>query len=208
MAFLPAGLTLASGSARPGGMDGWLRLWNVADATQTALLEGHRRSVAAVAFSADGTTLASASYDGAMRLWNVAEATHTAQLDGDSSGVNRVAFSPDGTTLASASYDGSVRLWNVADATEASLLEGHRGMVNGVAFSPDGTTLASVGDDGSVRLWDTAAATLLMSVRLGSPVGAVALRDRELAVGLHRAVAYFRIIDDQLDGVDALGGAR
>jgi WD40 repeat protein len=64
-----------------------------------------------VAFSPDGSTLASASYDETVRLWDARSGAALQTLEGHSGTVNAVAFSPDGSTLASASYDGTVRLW-------------------------------------------------------------------------------------------------
>ncbi|KAK0714784.1 hypothetical protein B0H67DRAFT_536753 [Lasiosphaeris hirsuta] len=119
-------------------------------------LEGHSHSVTAVAFSPDGTTLASSSDDRTVRLWDVATGEHQRTLEGHSHSVTAVAFSPDGTTLASSSDDRTVRLWDVATGEHQRTLEGHSYSVTVVAFSLDGTTLASSSRDRTVRLWDVA----------------------------------------------------
>jgi WD40 repeat protein len=82
-------------------------------------LTGHTASVRSVAFSPDGTTLASGSWDDTIRLWDVNTGQTIGEpLQGHADWVRSVAFSPDGQTLASGSYDETVRLWDVATALE------------------------------------------------------------------------------------------
>jgi WD40 repeat protein len=121
-------------------------------------LRGHKNSVASVAFSPDGKTLASGSWDKTIVLWDIATHQPLGQpLTGHSGIVYSVAFSPDSGTLASGSYDSSVILWdvrNLKSPAKLATLRGQKGSVLGVTFSPDGRLLASRFDDGSLILWD------------------------------------------------------
>jgi Tol biopolymer transport system component len=142
-----------------------LLVWGLAQSTDDAqpstdeslrTLTGHDGWVTSVAWSPDGTTLASSSAYDTARLWDAASGDEQATLTGHDNGVFSVAWSPDGTTLASGVNDPTVRLWDAASGDEQATLTGHDGLVWSVAWSPDGTTLASGGDDGTVRLWDAA----------------------------------------------------
>ena len=124
-------------------------------------------SMTSIAFSADGSLLASGSWDETVKLWDVRSRTLVTTLKGHSDSVTSVAFSPDGTLLASGSGsdDKTVKLWDVRSRTLAATLKGHFGGVDSVAFSPDGTLLASGSGDKTVRLWDVRSRTLVTTLK-------------------------------------------
>ncbi|MEO1331703.1 MAG: WD40 repeat domain-containing protein, partial [Pseudomonadota bacterium] len=129
------------------------RLWDAASGDALAVLQGHSDNVVSVAFSPDGTRLATASWDKTARLWDAASGEALAALRGHSREVFSAAFSPDGTRLATTSWDKTARLWHAASGEALAVLEGHSDGVPSVAFSPDGTRLATASEDDTARLW-------------------------------------------------------
>ena len=124
---------------------------------QAKLLNIHTSFTGAVnsmAFSPDGSTLATGHYDGEIRLWN-AQTGELKQVLATQGVVESLAFSPDGSLLASGEGTGSnqVRLWDIEVGQLVRILESHESPVVSLAFSPNGRLLASGSYDGAVWLW-------------------------------------------------------
>jgi WD40 repeat protein len=127
-------------------------------------LRGHTETVYEVAFSPDGTTLASASGDGTMRLWRIADGTLLHILREHTGRVMSVAFAPDGATLASGADDNTVRLWRVTDGGLLRTLAGHMDGIPAVAFSPNGAILVSGSHDNTIQLWEVDSGAPLLTL--------------------------------------------
>jgi len=128
-------------------------------------LRGHTSEVFAVAFSPDGSTLASGAADAEIKLWNVTAGRLSHTLTGHNNAVESVAFSRDGHVLASGSFDNTIKLWKMPGGQLLRTLQGHTGSVYTVALSPDGRTLASGSDDKNILLWDVATGELLRTLK-------------------------------------------
>jgi len=139
-----------------------LQLYDVSDPARPALLRkldtGQSPYVTSVAFSADGSTLATGGFDTTAKLWDVGDPAHPVALGKALSGhdgpVWAVAFRRDGRALATASGDRTVRLWDArTGAVLGEPLRGHTDAVNDVAFSPGGQRLITGSYDKTVRVW-------------------------------------------------------
>lgn len=116
-----------------------------------------------VAYSPDGSLLATAGENGEVRVWAALRGTLVQTLSGHESRVNYVDFSPNDELLASAGDDGTVRLWD-QDGNEVAVLEMPDNGVNSVEFSPDSALLVATTDAGDVLVWDVAAESVLFEL--------------------------------------------
>src|SRR5262249_27322029 len=121
----------------------WDYLRRLFQVRQLAVLDGHARGVRAVAFSPDGSRVASAGADGLVRVRDRRGPGQEFCLRGHAGEVMAVTFSPDGRRLASGGADGTVRLWDAARGDAVAVCRGHHGGVTGLAFDPSSRRLAS-----------------------------------------------------------------
>jgi WD40 repeat protein len=138
----------------------------------------HSGRVYAVAFSPDGTRVATGGENWTARVFDAVTGAELSRLRHDGI-VHAVAFSPDGTRVATGSWEqfgGSARVFDAATGAEVSRVH-HDGTVQAVAFSADGTWVATGSDDrpgGSARVFDAATGAELSRLAYDGRVYAVA----------------------------------
>ena len=163
---------------------------------RTLALLDHEGSVRAVAFSPDGTRVATGG-DGAAQVFDAATGKQLARLDHEEA-VRAVAFSPDGTRVATASFDHSTRVFNAATGKQLVRLD-HDGPVNAVAFSPDGTRVATAshmyGSPDAARVFDAATGELLARLDHEEAVRAVVFSPDGTRVATASADGAARVFD-------------
>ena len=158
-----------------------LLLWDPR-AGDVAEASGHSDDIRAIAFSPDGTLLATGSVDRTARLWDAVTGAPFAVLDGHSNGVTAVVFSPDGKRVATASggsFDSTARLWNVVAGGELHSLAGHTDKLVAIRFTPDGGRVVTASADRTARIWDvpTAREVAVLAGHAGPLTGLVVSAD-------------------------------
>ena len=87
----------------------WVR--DVASGAELAALTGFDSAVLDLAWSTDGTRIATGHEDGTVRVWNAGSGALQVLLVGHDGQAKRVTFSPDGSRLASSQGGQIVRVW-------------------------------------------------------------------------------------------------
>lgn len=164
LAFHPSGDLLA------GGAYGEVQLFASGSQEIIARLTGHPELVRAVAFSSDGSILATAggmpARYGEIQIWETRGRMLLRRWEGHSDCIYSLALDPEGKLLATSSYDRLVKVWEVETGKELRTLKGHADAVYAIAFDLGGNRLFSASADRTVKIWDVETGT-----QLGRPLG-------------------------------------
>ncbi|MFO0824559.1 MAG: serine/threonine-protein kinase [Gemmataceae bacterium] len=117
------------------------------------------KELAPVAFSPDGSRLASWWGEGKARRLSVFDSANgklIADCTGHTDGIWDFTFSPDSMRLATASDDQTACVWNAKTGELLTTYRGHSSRVLSIAFRPDGQRLVTSSSDRTVRQWDAA----------------------------------------------------
>ena len=149
------------------------RIWNVTAGERQGALLTHRQPIRDVAFSRDGTLVATASDDASARVWSAATGEPLTPSLRHGTGVAQVLFSADGSRLvtiadryivvgdASQPFPRDVQVWDARTGESVGGVIGHDEDVTAVAVSPDGTRVLTASGQ-RAQLRDAAS---------GAPVG-------------------------------------
>jgi WD40 repeat protein len=152
-----------------GGPNRLLKFYNTKDGSLVRSVKKHTDWVTAIAYSPDGSLVASADRAGGITVWEASNGEEAITLPGHKTAVNALAFMPG--LLVSAGQDGTVVLWDIAEGKERKKWTAHAGGVEYVDFTPDGRII-SCGRDKLAKVWDQTGKVLLAT----QPLPEIALR--------------------------------
>ncbi len=135
---------------------------------------GDNGQISGVAYSPDGSLIATAGWDHVVKIWDAQTRREKRELRHPSGrAILCVAFSPDGGLVATGNYDGTVMLWDPKSGHLCATIPVEVGkIVWSVAFSPDGKHVAAAAV-GSPKVWSL---ENIVSGRSQGPTATGALR--------------------------------
>ncbi len=122
-------------------------------------------SMYTVAWSPNGTWIASAGDGGTIQVWASSSKSLLNEFNGGSAKVYSVAWSPNGSRLASGHSDGSVQVWDISSGNRVFYQKGHSKNVNSVSWSSDGAYVVSGSGDSTAKVWNISANSLVYTYR-------------------------------------------
>ena len=172
LTFSPDNIILAASDSKE------TRLWDVRTSLEISRLNVKQFPMnAVVAFSPDGTMLATGGMRGETHLWRVNTGRKLATLTATVNEFPKVlAFSADNSTLAVGYVNNHIRLWDMKTKQErdTSLAAQQKIWVEILKFSPNGKTLLITTHDfkmpREIQLWDMEMDQALPSIRTGHTV--------------------------------------
>ncbi|MGA2075907.1 MAG: hypothetical protein ABSH52_20655 [Terriglobia bacterium] len=184
VAWSPDGKRLGTGS-----FDQTARVWDVTTGNQLLALRGHsplahetrtpwdseaaleqltldaRGFVFSVAWSSDGTRMATGSMDNTAKVWDAGTGKALLTVGGHHGPVSSVALSPNRKCVSTGNWDFTATVYDTETGKELVTMRGHNGPVVSVAWSPDGKRLATGSGDSTPMVWDAKSGRKLLTLK-------------------------------------------
>lgn len=128
-----------------------IKLWDISTGRQVRVFEGHARTITAMAVSADGRRLVSASDDHTVRVWDLATGRELRVFKKHDNYVKAAAISPDGEFVVSGGRDYMVRIWHAATGRELFKPKEERHWITAAAVIPGGKYALSGDSSGTIN---------------------------------------------------------
>ncbi len=138
------------------GTRGGAQIWELASEPRPGPLLPHGVHISAVAFSSDGTRIATGSNDRTMRLWDAATGQPLSAALPLTRQVEVIAWGANDQTIITGDQSGMVQTWEVSTGKPQGPPMLHPATVRGLALDRTGRLLATICDDSTARLWDVA----------------------------------------------------
>ncbi len=152
IAWSPKGDLFATAGGAP-TEDGEIRIFDKVGKLVLNFKSPHSDSVFGVAFSPDGTKLASASADRFVRIFELPGGKLIKSFEGHTQHVLDVAWGPDGKRFASAGADSLIKIWDLDKGERVRELKNHKNQVTRLAFVGKTINFLSASGDGTARRW-------------------------------------------------------
>jgi WD40 repeat protein len=154
LGFAPNGKLLATGGGAP-TEDGEIKVVEVPSGKVVGdVRNGHSDTVFGVAFSPDGTKLATCAADKFVKVFEMPSRKFLKSFEGHTHHVLDVGWKGDGKFLASASADNSIKVWNYETGEQARTIPAHGKQVTRLLFKGATAECVTVSGDQTVRMWN------------------------------------------------------
>jgi WD40 repeat protein len=168
-------------------------MWDVQDGTLAWLSSAF--GAHSLAFSPDGSQIASGSLGGPIDIWNLSSQSVVMKLNGHSQKVRAMSYSLDGNHVISGSNDETLRVWDLrSEITSSAQADEGDSSVHSVAFSPDGSCCV-VAAPLRLEAWLSSTSLIISSISLEKYVEIVAVSfspsgDHVIAVSRHELYVW------------------
>lgn len=145
-------------------VEGTVRVWDIETGQTIHSWTDHTNHVHDVAFSPDGSKLASSGME--IILWDLKKGKKLRTLRGHEFHVPSVMFSPDGKQIGSAGDQGRTAIiWDAESGDQLLTLRGHTGFLTGLAYSPDGSIVTTTSADHTIKIWESRTGKLIRTLK-------------------------------------------